>query len=179
MVPHFKPRISDSKATFVFRGSCLSSPFYDIRTGRLPGRQCEAPATRDARLCDSAVSGLGFKCHLFPPYLFIIRQSNKCRVSSLMLAHTSGRVSQVSRILPDNKVTFTIAHCCQKERRYFFIFFFHPPPLSFLFHLETFTKWLVEYLTMCFWIKRKGMSATGVNEWLFWSHRSLLKTALQ
>lgn len=57
----------------------------------------------------------------FPHYLFIITQSNKCAVCSVMLHHTSDKVTRVSAS-PNAKVTLSSSHfhpLLPREEEYF------------------------------------------------------------
>lgn len=92
MMAHLRPHISNLKAAFVFPRSTFSRLLYDI-TARRPRAGASSPFV-----------GSNSTIIHFPHYLFIITQSNKCAVCSVMLHHTSDNVTWVSA-LPTAKVT--------------------------------------------------------------------------
>lgn len=94
----FQAHLSHLKATFVFGGSVFSPPpilrYYLGEIGRLVRKApAESAALANVSVCVcvflGVCVGLGFRIIHFSPYLFIIRQFNKCEVCSVMLDHPS------------------------------------------------------------------------------------------
>lgn len=96
-VAHLGPHVSNLKAAFVFLWSTFSRLLYDITARRL-----RAGASSPCVGSNSTI------IH-FLHYLFIITQPNKCAVCSVMLHHTSDKVTRVSAS-PTTKVTLSSSH---------------------------------------------------------------------
>lgn len=155
MVAHLRPPVSSLKAAFVFLGTVISRPLYDITAMRHGGLV--------------AVCGFRFNHHPFPPTIFLSLHSLinvLCALWRCIIHQTEwpGSVRCQPPRLLSLPLPFT---CCYWERRRIF----HLLSVGNILRQSNnlFSSPLLMSNNVSSKGNDKGVQATGVALWLFWS----------